>query len=445
MSINHLSGSEILSLLNSGQYISSSTKKQLEEQLEEHKQIGFVNGIDEFFSMVAPHSNKRPKKQIMNFPSISQKSAPKSKKNLDNKHIGKMNFVKLIEKLDNEQQIEDKQKIDEKVVNTDTLLLSFNDIRKIYDMFSIHRIKMAYLICCRKIYLFDKFKQTNKQKWFDKFYDKSLLVAADKIKFEKCIEIYTIFRRILNNRKCKNNEETQTKYIRQQIIILKSLFVGFYEKYLEMINTISSEDIKIELDGIENLLQKILTDVDPHIECQYYVRIKTSNSQISPHKIVNLFEISFNDEINVNFVDPVLEPKTNLENDIDSLIKFHNNYTSKDNFIKITSKKFNMTIVYSLDTEIPSAKSYVKIQDLPSGYKYICSIIHNSTFLNLEDTEIIVSSSISVNNWMEKDSNKFVVDFLFKKLLDKGSASGIITNQMKESFIVLAKVTSKKE
>lgn len=404
MSIPNLSGTDIISYLNSGKFISSTTRKKLEEKLEEEKKCGLVNGLDEFLSLIAPSPKAKPKKQTMDFPELSNSASIETSNNT-------LNFVKLLEKINILENEEEEQKIK----NSENLSLSYNDIKNVYDKFAIHRIRMEYLIFQRKLYLLDKLKL--KERWNECLQRKNVL--------ERCIGIYIFIHKILSKKNFKNISE------------LRNMLVGFFDKYLK---DISEENIdkKILID----LLNNIIRDTDSHLECEYHVLVKTSSNEIIPNKLVNVFTISFNNEINLYYDNNLINNKRTDEKIINSNRSFYDSKLSQNNrFVKILGNDFKMLLILQLDNELPFNVSFIKINDLPKKYRYIYSFIKNAS-QNNTSINLIYQRNITTNLWLEKNNNRFIVEYLFNKLLEMYHSDGIILPEMKTSFLAFARDTS---
>lgn len=144
---------QIIAYLNSGKYIPSSIRKLLEEKVEEDRKVNKLKGLDEFFALVAPKTmNKQdmPKEIKEEYPELVKYNSSAPKNNVSFSYASIVN-----------NQFDALKKFKKPLFVGDYLVLDYSDIEKMYQDFAIYRLRMAYLLCNRKIKLIEELEMAN--------------------------------------------------------------------------------------------------------------------------------------------------------------------------------------------------------------------------------------------------------------------------------------------
>lgn len=541
--VSNMTVTEIAIMLNSGQYISAATKKQLQEKLQYERNMNRYNALDEFFAIAGSKNepstkskSKKNKNHNDEFPTLDNKSDNHNSHNnaIDQKNI---NFGSIVGKKNPEELIID-DKINPLFVNNQ-LVLSWADIDEIYEYYAIYRIRMQHIILNKKIYMIDSIDAMNpgKADIFKKYFNYDRMVGQEN-QLSNCLNILLEIRSLTNcfkliidlltkyrNRLALNElidpaplkkmlDAINSSY--QEIKLIANLFVGPFSKYLDEINkyldfienllenisnitgsigtdknvslTILSQASVMYLK-IDKLIDQIIDDNDPHIECEYYVSLKSSASNpIFPYGLSTSIYLSCDEEIGLSD----LCAKQQIEQDFGlftnknkSVDKSHienltqdefSNYfakmkadNNKSHFIKIILKHPNyrcISLNYDLEEIIPVPKASIKITGLPENTLLSTSILRNR---NLDEKmKIFNTPNINLTNilnrrthndlyklsepelnlfgsdWKDYYSTKniFVVDYLFNEMLNHDRNNILINTSMIYSFRDLANKTS---
>ncbi|XWV26505.1 hypothetical protein QJ857_gp0564 [Tupanvirus soda lake] len=522
-----MSSAEIISFLNSGQYISSSLKKQLQEQLDNDRKSNRFSALDEFFAVVGSGAkdninkkNTKKETKVEQFPSL--KSVSSNDTISSTKNQPSINYGVIINP-DSSDAVS-KQKNVKPLFVDDKMILCYDDIQNMYNDYAIYRIRLQFLSLNRKIdtlNLLEKIDSDKGKKFKSRFYF-DRLVSQEK-PLRKCIEIcialnylQTLFKDIgfgavLNN--CKTltnlgktnfNHKDIDKLCDEAIILLRDcndmplIFDGDYSKYrndikkyldysintLDKITSFNNKTIQKvfkETDeiycNIGNLIDQIIKDNDPHIDCDYCVNIGSSESNpISLEGISTWTFISCDDEINTSVCEKLLDKDTLsyiTEDQLESYFNKRKKYDDAD-FIRIYTKnhkQYCISIFYYLQETIPKPKVTVKIENLPEGSSIFTSMLRNYDLEDEIDIPILIPQAMNPKLWLKRRiknelyklskeeyekldpswkkaytyndacKNGFVVDYVFNELLNQDN-NVFIRPEMLNSFRSLALSTS---
>lgn len=316
------------------------------------------------------------------------------------------------------------------------LILDYHHITRAYDNFAIYRIRMKYLLINQQLHILDSIflLDTEKGAIFKKFFDYDNLLKNSNI-LKQCIII-------CNELQYSNQAD------------LKHIFTPPFEKYASFAPSAS-------------LAEKIITDYDPHMACQYYIMLKSSiTSNISEVGLSTSLYLSCDDTIGLSTRNIDLDDEVLLSLTTEALSKIFNcEPTEAPNmpyFINlIVPYKNTLYLKYDIEDEIPSGTLSLKIKNLPPNSKIISSIINNpdnyqpdvilidrqnsildknSSYRISEDEYEFLDEELKESySYEETAKNIFVVDYLFNELLK----DDIIQPEMLDSFRDLAEQTSK--
>ena len=502
MATNHknpmnMTKSEILNYISSGRYISNTMKKQLQEILEKNKQNNNRFSILDDSDTINTDKNQNDIKN-------DDLSITLEKTDTTNKPL---NYGLLIDQIsDKNDNTQSKPLFD-----NDNLLLSFNDILKMYECFAIYRIRLQYIIINRKINILNTLEKINpiKGKIFKKKFEFDKLVKQES-ELKICITIYMELQSIKNifdkenlptyllwysDKSIKENMLNKLKTYHRRYINIEKLFVNTFNKYIDTIKectnfikkviedtdviTISiSENDKMQ-KLISSLIDKLINDYDPHMNCNYFVTITSStDGPIIPEGLSTSIYLSCHEEINLSTKNKIIDNDIlyyMTEEDIQKIFEKRKKIYDDTYFIHLYPKKHKQQIIcinYYLEDEIPRAKISVKIPDLPKDTKFLSSILRNYDLDKRMDTPILVPIFRKDKQWLNKHTlndsykitmeqyneldeswkehysfndiskNIFTIDYLFNELLEFDKDNIFIRPEMINSFRKLAIVTS---
>lgn len=326
------------------------------------------------------------------------------------------------------------------------LVVSYHDLTQIYQLFTIYRIKMQYLILNRKIHVLNSMHFINPIK-ANKFkqifaYDE-MCKQEQKMKncinmcmdlnqllecYKLCIDFLILARRTSKyTDEYKNSlnkfiskyykiqelgiyfhDETESIYINYQNTIIKLVdqMKYVYEKYTiidPQEALILSSKISVMYFEVDKLMNDILSNNDVNIDCEYYIIITDDiNNPIKPYAIRNFAYIYCHDDItlstmNINIDDSRLNNMTiqdyeNMFNQIDR--------NNDDDFIRIYKNdngRFEC-INFNFDLQYPISGPNIKIEisDLPINTFVSTSIIHNE-YIELDHVSVSPTCSQKYN------------------------------------------------
>lgn len=425
----------------------------------------------------------------------------------------------------------------------DKLIIDYQDICQLYDSCAIYRIRMQYLILNRKIHLLDSLFVVDQTKgnWFKTRFDYNDLCKKE-LQMKNCIQIcggiddltdyiskignlLNSYRNILN----RNNlsQPTSLTKLKSQLIDiqtmrgelnLESFFSGELHKYsqiyLDVIKTTNTiidylnrlndsnsdtgetfENYSNLIDtcheSVDDLINKIVTDTDPHLKCDYYVEFDSNTENfMTMYGLANNFYLDCENEIdlstnNLYLTNPQLVSLT--ERNFREL--FDEKFISEaDYFISIWTKDSKMGNLYmcvSIADQIPFKKGQIEIVNYPPDCGILTSMLRNPDLESMTESDMSTvinpSNSITENrkltDWLNStngnqkysltgpcqneynllkdtlqyqysvnDTNKngFFADYLFTELSEADIDHSIIRPEMLESFRELVRVTSSK-
>ncbi|XWV25245.1 hypothetical protein QJ856_gp0527 [Tupanvirus deep ocean] len=460
-----MSSAEIVSFLNSGQYISSSLRNQLQEKLDNDRKSNRFSALDEFFAVVGSGTkdnvvkkNTKKENKAEHFPSLKPLSSdktttPNNTTILSANNQPPINYGVIINP-DSTHTSFNQNNVKPLFVG-DKMILHYDDIQNMYNEYAVHRIRLHFLSLNRKIdtlNLLEKVDATKGKQFKSKFcFDR--LVSQEK-SLRKCIEIcialnylQTLFKdiglgAILNNCKALINlgktnfdhkdinklcEDANNLFCDCGDMLL--IFDGDYFKYQnnikEYLNFSTSTISKImshnnktiqkifdETDkiyySIGDMIDQIIKENDPHIDCDYCVNIGSSESNpILPEGISTWTFLSCDDEINTSVYEKLLDKDTLsfiTEDQLESYFNKRKKYNDAD-FIRIyikNHKQYCISIYYYLQEIIPKPKMTVKIENLPVGSSIFTSMLRNYDLDEKIDVPVVVPQSMTPKLWLRR-------------------------------------------
>jgi hypothetical protein len=311
------------------------------------------------------------------------------------------------------------------------LLLSFNEIQKMYNSYAIFRIRLHYVVLNRKINILDTIDREfpDKGKYFKEVFGYNDLILSVK-RMEICIMVWMLF----NDFNLLNEKNTITKYLEKCNTILKTnnlekikndyiyeeikslhirceniinLMSNCLQKYLSVFRDLSEftqiilNDI-FTLKNISHLMEKMVTirrkimdinhqiimDNDPHIECDYYVQLSAKHkfNIIRMLAISSLVFIRCDSPIDLSTKNKKIDPKELYDITEEKLRNYFNKRINSDDYYINLDMRFctspfpkirYLNIYYCIDEEIPNEKIFVKITDLPKNVHVLASVLYN--------------------------------------------------------------------
>lgn len=494
--VDKMSAIDIITLLNSGRYIPLHTKNQLQERLEIQRKTKIVSGIDEFFAMLGTGEKNnitkavQPTKISEEFPEIKSE-VPKSNKN----KVLDFGCITNIKDEPNEEI--------ESLIIDNKLLISFDDVLKMYNDAIIYRIKLQYLMLSRKIRIIESIKiidQTKGEYLMEKFNHCDL--CKNQFIMEKCIKFFIDMRNLINYLEylieslkliLNGNESINIKDVPYLENLFSDLFIKHSETFILLLAKISKESDSIKkiksfnnslinkriekcrnfITYIENITNNILNDFDPNISCEYFVTLKKcDHTNIILNGLNSNIYLDCRDEISLLCKHKNISDKTLMsinECELKDLFNKQKIFHS-DHYLCIWNKIFREGKIYiHFDIKEKCVEQVsLKIIDLPPNTRIFSSIIKNPN-VETNDEEIIFPITDD-NYWLHKrnhlhniteqeynnlnpilkkyynyhDTNKniFTVDYLFNELKIQDKNKLLINNNMNNSFKNLAKNTS---
>jgi len=443
--IHEMTIDEITTVLNSGKYVSSTSKKMMQDRLEYLYRNGRYSAINDSLNStirnVKLDANKKPSVKIASlesFPSLGETiSPPKTSKK-------KMNFSRIINPDQNDS-----------IFENDTVRLDFFDIIKLYDDYGIYRIKLYFDILQKKIWLLDSIRiaKNNKAHKFEQHFDYKKLVFV-KDMMEQCINIWNHLERqthyvdvmaqtietcivnlkadtfteniIFDNMKYLLDHHNSATFKDELFFYEYNIYLDAYQKILDdinhIINAISNcqknrtvNGMKHQMIIVKKLQQNILTlqntivrDFDPHIDCQYYAVLQNDGDHIVSKGIFKHEYFDCTDRINTSFnkldiSDSYLRIMTLEQFDlffdypleIDCTNFFCINLALHDNMTRL------FYVYYDFVDQIPFQKGTLEISNVPAGTPVMTSIIVNNKQKTDETPTMKPKPQIHINNWLQ--------------------------------------------
>lgn len=441
-----------------------------------------------------------------------------SNENQEKKSIINYNHLILSKALPNNTSDGDKS-----IFVDDKIVIPFHDIQEIYNFFGIYRIRMRYLILNRKMHLLETLNLLNPAKSliFNRIFDYDDAVV-EELHLRKCLticmnlpfvmECINMLVHLLNecntnllSKNIINNLIDEVNCYYEDIAHIKNLFVDDFSKYysdidayMQFIGTVLKKisnatndkilyfisEASIINSRIDTLIDKIVFENDPHIDCDYYVSLRNDQGNLfQSYGLSTSIYLSCDDEINLSTqnesMDDIVLSHISEEMFSRFFSKKHFNVFDCDQndayFMKINlrGRKYqSISINYFMEDILPKAQMTMKIINLPQDSSMYSSVLHNHDLD--EKIEIVVPMKVHIDNWTKRathnnlynmseteydlldmsikdnyeyedtNTNIFMVDCLFDDLMENDELGTIIRPEMRDSFIKLSKMTSGK-
>lgn len=433
-----LVGYEINSYLNSGKYISSATRKMLEDKLRRNPENrSQKNDIiqpfkqclkKEYFPELVKDDNQKIEKG-----DIGRSSEARNGGNV-------INYGNIIE---NNDTI-----IPSCLIVDNQLTISFKHILQMYDYYAIYRIRLQYLILNRKIHILDSINYLNvtKGQRFKQIFEyHKWMKEEDKIK--QCLYTYMILSQIIHYFKelklllvychtyLQDHKSLKSTEIDKIIIKTKRECCGikfipkmingnlseYLSEYLSMImlyikfiiNTVNNiynldkdsidaiiSETSEKCNDIQSIISKIITINDPDLDCNYVVSIEESaDNPIIPQGLATFIYLPCNEEINLStknkfICDNKLQVITESElREMFSKSKVGNCYNIIKIYLADKYKFININYVLH-NVKIPSKTTRIKITNTDKTISILDTMLTNES-TNNNISEIYCTHDIS--------------------------------------------------
>lgn len=446
-----LSGSELYAYLNSGQYITPSTRKQLQQKLDFDRKSNRFSALDEFYTMISTTNKKKTQKEkIPEYPELCKKISKAEETN--KKSLGKnfIDFTSITEENISEKSSHSTSHMEQ--VNTiivgNELILSFFDIEKMIKDFSVNRIIMQYYSIRRKIRnlnLLSKINPSKGQLFKILFMFENL--KKQKKQLKKYVNIFQglaqlrkkycddDFLSILLNYNSNENQIISNKmrkifnkisYIIQLIKDTSPKYEAVVKEYFQfafdimdhkyntnsIVHSLTDESQRI-CDEILLTMINIAADVTLDFDCDYCVYIQSSSNEpanpiLVKDGISTWTYICHDEEITteLEFVDELIDSHKlsditfeELQLFFKKMIKHEDSHYIHIRFNDRKPRNININF-YISEQQIPRSKVFIKINDLPKNAMVLTSIIHNHDLVEQLKVPIIVPKNNKLNVWL---------------------------------------------
>ena len=350
---SQLQDSDIVAYLNSGKYISSMTRKMLEEKIGKEKQ---VNSYPEMKTNIYLTPNERTnfftssrKNELSSLNKGKMSEQDKRSETLKNTKVEfpalaptenasiivpenddkpLINYNSLVKNSEQIQRISNN-----KMFVGNELILQFKHIQDMYNDYAIHRIRLQYLILNRKIHIIDAINYINFKKGAElkRIFDYPKWVR-EEMELKKCLNMYLILTQLIHFLKvlsvllseCQlrldNDLPIECDHVHKVVMDTKmecndiTIIPKIINENLGEYRTEIMECLKLIRDTVNNInkmnkdkmpiilteistkrsdLQNIINDViiayDPHIECDYRVSININRENPIIHNGLGTF------------------------------------------------------------------------------------------------------------------------------------------------------------
>lgn len=299
------------------------------------------------------------------------------------------------------------------------LSLSYESLEELYEYFGIYRIQMQYLLLNQKIHLLGSMaavnptaaqllkKEVGYQEW-----------VLQESQLRACLEICLGMQNVIYDLSEANINSWQN------LLSVQNLLVGSFSKYkLSLQKCLSNvQNLKTGIwkarapnicSDLEQIMEQIITDNDPHIRCYYIISI---GHHIKPIGITTSIHLPFSHEIslrtkNINIDDVILNTMT--------LGSFTNYFLMVEPQTKYEIQMEKMHIKFDLDPDLsralPWRRTLVDIQGMPPGQTFTSCVLRNYDL-----DPVLVHVVDTLGPWMDtKEKNEcYVLDQAQYKLLD---------------------------
>lgn len=423
------------------------------------RKSNYFNILDSFF-------NKKEKIEVKEIPDIQdvlkdvikdvqKNTLPSKENNLSTEFSIEASFPAFGKKFIKNAQVLDFKtigKAENQILNENQIFtgniffFSYQNILKLYNQFAIYRIKLQYMVLNRKIHLLDSLNFCNKNALtFKKFlnYDK---IIEDEIRLKKCIYFCMLLQNIpryfeyLNCYFLINESEKSLEFKRlatecyQNLTLLTKciepnlvFYLNCLKKVLDFIQQLNNNiDNKAELQKIffgtkkyleifNFVLDKVIQDHDPHIDCEYYCFAYIDQNgfiKLVAEGLSSTMCFWCENQIDLltknKYIDNDILEQMTLE-DVQNIFNKKKKYKNY-NFIKINSakdyKKININYYFNQNFNTIFIDPEIKIKDLPENYTFFASVIKNYNCCNFTDTSYL--NTPIIQNWLKNKTNNYL-------------------------------------
>lgn len=440
-SIDSMSLTECVAELNSGKFIAGSTKRKLNERIEFLQKISYENSNR--FNVLNPINieTKKISDTTEDYPILKSSSdsnlSTSTDSNSNLKRSASIDYSKLISKSSEIKKFPS-------MISNNKIHVDYSHFMNIYNEAAIHRIRMHYITLNRKLSIISLLTHS-KNKFTDfiinKYNVKELLFEEKKM-YTSLLIIMSLNRLLNNfksgyvvvlNRKIRDiesyvnsyydsvGENYYNVYLDRYNLAVSGIIYNMNKIVEELIFCTETEQFVNRINSciieIEKVIETVISENDPFIECEYYVSICDSVEQ--PIKITG---ISGGYYVNTDSsIDTTVELVNIPEKEVDLWDIYQIEYLL--NYQETVNRKHILTI-YNCDKNMPaklhfnisnrlelSDMTYILVVDnLPSGSKYLTSIYKNLPQIPLDSINIIQPIINKFAVWIDKNTHAIDLD-----------------------------------
>ena len=446
LNIDSMSIGEINKMLNSKKFINSSTTELLKSKLAEL--MSKPLSMDDFFSLLSNGTDdNKPKTQTVPVYNdfVDLNSSSSNKKTSENT----LSYNKLIETYNtvNIRSIF----IDEK------LHIKYSYIDEIYKQSAIYRLRLKYMINKKQIDYMNTFNSTYDENRFK-------YLCSEDVKLKSSIAFYGLFSEIYLFLK-KYNYQSLIQCIKGNIMISchhiynilnylndidenKYSFELYKNKYMQIKKDLINSKLKnlILADEI-NTLNELFLVSETQINCYHYTSIK--NSDENPITLLAVGYMSVMIYVGEEF-DENFEFEFDIEN---SESHFKHNNEGWENSIRIYKQSEDIILYYYIDDTVPfkQDKIDVYIETFNNEKIIACEFKNRQNIIDEQVKHVVLTKPdkeqlqwfVSSNKYEILTDNKYYVEALFMNAFKhNNNGDNIVNVYMYEAFITLIFNTS---
>lgn len=422
--------------LSSGKFMVSSTKKKLTDRIAYLESIPATTNIstNRFYAL---NDNQNTEE----YPELKLNKSSSLKKSTT------IDYSKIIS-----SSTEIKQK--STLLTEGKIHIDYSKLMAIYDSAAIYRIRMHYISLNKKIsvinllmlagnkyvdYIINKYNFTELIFEEKRVYDTLLMY----ISLNKLLETFNECYNIVANKKIRDISEFVDAYYQSIMENYYNIYLGEYNnavsitlysmnKIVEQLLFATDTEqfinrVKNCIMDIERIIDQLIKENDPHIDCEYYVDIVDDvENPIKLTKLTESYQLDTNANNSISTTIEVL----NYDNDqvrvwdlffIEHIMNYQE-ILQRNHILTIYQGKRNNMIPHKLHFNIHNKLNlgdteYVMVIDnLPIGYKYLTSIYKNLPNITDADKYIPIVDIFKV--WIDKYVRTEYIDDIDDDLFD---------------------------
>ena len=370
-------------------------------------------------------------------------------------------------------------KCEKNLIIDGNLIINYDDIIAIYNKCCIYRIQLQFFSIRRKIELLSTLKQISSAhlSYFQKSLNEDYLKKSYK-NTEKILSIYNLlqkFKSIISNRDIHNMGSNICQHILSYLTDEYKIYYAPLKNIIDIYQT-NNFNKQFILSQLNSIVENIIHDNDPHIECDYCLSINgPTTADIKLDGISSWIFISVDDPIELSYPTNMINEMDLLYAsivDIEKLINIREQYDDTSKLLVYGKNPDNIyiSLLYNIgdNYQLPDLTRII-LKNKPSTIKYLTTFTKKSDKMHTNDMPKILFNKKNIfpiytkkKYWLsnfeysklslfmkekysleESRSSIFYIDYVFDIMLNSPvDKKGLLCEDMRDGFMDFMKSRS---